>query len=83
MITIKVTLRDIKNGTTAHCKYCPVARALRRQLHRRKVSVGTDCFYLGDASTSSSLPARVQRFIYEFDNGVPVKPFSFCIKDPR
>jgi hypothetical protein len=77
-IKITVTKDDIKSGHRGSVYCCPIAISVRRQAFSSKnvsVSAG-DCSIAG---TYWELSRSAQRFISAFDNGRPVKPFSFIM----
>lgn len=77
-MTIKVTEADIKNGITGRAT-CPVALAIQRKT-KELAYVCWDGIYLqpkGGFSMRIATPKEVKDFVYEFDAGKPVKPFSF------
>lgn len=82
--TITVTQDDIDHGTRCICDSCPVARALQRQgypkAHVEDVVWTPD---LVKETRFRALPAEAIRFIKNFDNLEPVKPFSFQITRPK
>ncbi len=74
-----VTERDIKGANRCNSMRCPIARALHRA-GKKDWSVGSD--ECGDAEISVPLPKKAQKFIADFDNQQPVKPFSFNLRIP-
>ena len=81
---IRVSRDDIRKGKVGDGCNCPVARALKRQTPFRRVNVGSE-IQLGstgiedilDPAISVDSPRKVGRFIEAFDEGKPVKPFTF------
>lgn len=78
-LKITVTQEDIEEGQARSCHRCPVALAMSRTIGRELVvyphyagTLGMDvvCFF----------PSEVEQFIADFDEGKPVKPFSFTVK---
>jgi hypothetical protein len=82
MIRIKVTQEHINKGRRRACRQCPVALAIVEQTEFPNPWVGDTHVDLvtSPESPSYKLPAEVQRFIDNFDNGKPVKPFAFNLK---
>ena len=76
---ITVTKKDILEGTRASGKSCPIALACRRAGIDIGNGVGM-CFIWADPQID--IPLKVSTFIEKFDDGKPVKPFSFHLKVP-
>lgn len=76
---IEVTQADIDKGEASNCSECPVALAARRAFLSRNVSVNQ--VILCTNQDIYSLPKSARQFILDFDDGKPVKPFSFQIPD--
>lgn len=72
---IHVTQAHIDAGEAAHCCLCPVALALR-EATGREWKVSGSLAHL-DYLTWIILSHSVRDFIYDFDAGRPVAPFSF------
>lgn len=70
---IKVTAEDIKNGKRALTDCCPVALATSRLLGKVRVTPR----YLYATNVMVLLPLVAVNFIYKFDRGEPVRPFTF------
>lgn len=81
MITIKVTQKHIDRGDAGNSIWCPVARALIGQIGGR-VRVGSTTFRrdIDLRAQRFPLPRSACRFIAQFDNHKPVKPFNFRIE---
>lgn len=79
-IEIEVTQQDIDRGKPGDFTACAIARAIRRQTHRRAVCVGPEYAYAGGVDYVPVASRRWQRFIYVFDNGRPVKPTRFRLR---
>ena len=78
-IRVVVTEKHIHDGKRGHCRLCPVALALKK-----KYDVAAETVYYGGYyGNTALLPIAAQKFIHNFDNGKPVKPFSFTIWGPR
>jgi len=81
-ITVTVTANDIKASKKAlksgewRTTCCPVAQALRRRWP--DAGVGTTNFTKG-SGLYQSLPKKAMDFIYDYDQGVAVKPFRFTL----
>ena len=71
---VKVTRRDIKNGHLKDEKSCPIALALRRLSFKGCKVDGYDWSF---GNAEAKLPKSARNFVEAFDNGKPVKPFSF------
>lgn len=84
-IVVNVTERDIKRAPKVRQGYasilssCPVALALRRATRNPDVAVSggsrNDAIVVGTFRGYAG--KRVQKFILDFDNKRPVKPFKF------
>lgn len=79
---INVTDDDIKMGRKDNCRECPVALAIARDTNSYNVEVGGSYLILIDDyrfdNSGNCLGLReVFDFVWEFDNGLEVKPFSF------
>ena len=74
---ITVTKEDIQKGRRGDPFLCPVARAIKRRckLTGRKVVVGNSLASV--LSRTLDIPKKAQKFINNFDDKRPVKPFSF------
>lgn len=76
-LKINVTKADIKNGEPGEPRYCPIAIAFNRvSMYNVKV---TNRVFLVDDSVYQ-LPKMAKNFTTLFDNGYPVKPFSFNVR---
>lgn len=78
--TIEVTQNDIDDGVRGNCANCPVALAIGRAFKSRIVSVGAIArvhVWETDRTLYATFPENVYRFMGDFDNLYPVKPFSF------
>ena len=78
VITISVTALDITRGNKGGSTNCPIARATRRCGRTKHVSVGATGITVGEGRYN--LPKTAQRFVQDFDNELPVKPFSFKLR---
>ena len=87
-ITIAVTKTDIKEGKPSNCRYCPLARAIRRRLRKRynyvSVDYGTALIcthdgYMVIPRTEFALPPRVVQFVRDVDRKKRVQPIRFTI----
>lgn len=75
---IKITQDHIDKGLKRDCHSCPIAWAITEVRHQSYVQVGTNDVRI-DAQVYQ-LPAKVSRFISNFDDGQPVKPFAFNLE---
>ena len=69
--------KDIKSGKAGSSCFCPVALAMERVLGA-PVEVWRHTLWF--KGIIYELPYKVMEFIKRFDNGLPVKPFSFTIR---
>lgn len=79
--TIQVTNAHIQNGIKGNCKHCPVALAVMEITHG-EVLVGNDklAAKINDNNHWAYTPDNVNDFVYDFDAGMPVQPFTFEIE---
>lgn len=79
---MKVNVRrwDIWFGEQKSADDCPIARAVKRATGRHDVCVKPNCIYFFRANKYVTIPYEVTDFIYNFDWGRNVKPFSFELK---
>ncbi len=84
---IKVTAKHISNGTALSMCDCPVALALKQQLHKLVIVQVDQLEYMPYSHASkycfvtrtSDTPKKVKQFIKRFDSGKRVRPFSFDV----
>lgn len=79
---IVVTNKEIKRGKRCSLTCCPIALAAQKS-GLRGVSVMSDhilYFISGIGYMFFDLPMKAQSFIYNFDIGEKVKPFSFVLR---
>lgn len=74
MITINVTEEHIAKGKRRNCRSCPIALAIKQKFNCEDVEVGYVMFI---KNYKFDNPTKVDTFIFDFDNGFPVKPFNF------
>lgn len=74
---ISVTQEDIDKGERNECRRCPVALALARAgFSGWEVDAGT-IFLPHSTAEPIRTPVEVTRFVLDFDEGLPVFPFTF------
>lgn len=81
-VHIDVTQEDIDGGCAGNSLECPVARAFRRVTGKDvtvHVSYAAYDYQEDGAHKVILLPTDVASFIWEFDNGDSVSPFSFDV----
>jgi len=82
---IFVTKHDIESGDWHSCIGCPLSIAFRRALNHKYVLVGAKYGEVfreeqkDKAIFKFNLPLSAQKFIKQYDEGKPVKPFNFWI----
>lgn len=78
---IIVKEQHIKDGRIQCPFRCPIALALKENGFEEPVVLGNYFKVRGGFSeiVTVKLSKTVERFIYRFDTGKPVKPFSFSI----
>lgn len=77
---IKVEQKHIKKGKPRNINFCPVALAIAEQVEglssvrvrQTDIGIGKDGYIYYTNS-----PPKVCMFVSNFDEGMPVKPFSF------
>lgn len=74
---IQVTQEHIKCGLRMTGYNCPVALAIQETLNMGTVYVQADVWYIFVGDKQHITPLDVRNFIYLFDSGKPVQPFSF------
>jgi hypothetical protein len=80
---IEVTQQDIDKGLSNNCFLCPIAHAVKRKMNTDCILVYCDRISVMSTIFSSyfyKLPKKAQTFIKQFDDGKPVKPFTFEIE---
>lgn len=87
-MTVSVTETDITDGVRANCVFCPIARAIQRQLAAgcEAITGYRHLTVLGPAEpdyTRLTLPDRVTTWITRFDAGEPVEPLTFTLPVPE
>lgn len=82
-VRIEVLQRDIDRGGI-EATTCPIARAVKRALGRRKICVTNAWVYSSSNSEGekvlAKLPPRAQRWILYYDTHRVVEPFTFSLK---
>jgi predicted HD phosphohydrolase len=93
MVTVEVTRQDIKHGwdwsywrlqqkygknfhkvERKRCEFCPVAIALARTFGQKSIA---ETYRLHVGGVVYRCPEVVSDWMYDFDNGMDVQPFSF------
>lgn len=80
-LTVEVTQEDIDLGVPMYLSECPVARATQR-------ATGNTYSWAGPANIYTEIgvyvdtPKIVSDWMYDFDTGQAVQPFSFEIEVP-
>ncbi len=84
---IEVTQEDIDNGNRGACCTCPIALASKRTAEAvagfpLSVQAGSGCVrFYRVGSVLRSTPTIAGDFMYAFDHGRKVRPFSFELRD--
>ena len=77
---ITVTKEHIKKGKPNLGYACPIALAVREQLHLSAVEVHVDGAGITAGTMDYEIPRAAVLFFWRFDEGKSVKPFSFNLK---
>lgn len=81
---IEVTKKDILNGERCNNCFCPVALAIKRamnnELKHLSVNYKEVWYQTNENVVVSELPVEAIKFINDYDNEQPVKPFNFTLK---
>ena len=78
-ISVRVLARHIKKGVRGSFHYCPIARALRENGHKR-ISVSVKSSFDGKAYRFvDALTAGM--FMVDFDKGLSVSPFTVRFRE--
>lgn len=81
-ITISVTEEDIRIGIVGSCAFCPVASAMDRAgLPEPSASYEFLSWEKEDARAMINTPSRVCNWMIDFDEDLPVSPFTFELRD--
>lgn len=80
MTRIKVTAKDIRDGTRRSCTQCPIVLAIQK-LTTFKVTVSTA--WVEIEGWWERLPFEARLFICNFDTEQKVRPFSFTLNIPK
>lgn len=78
---ITVTKQDISRGIPKNFRRCPIARAIRRATGIKDVKALPG--YASVLGRYTHLPLVATDFIYRFDAGVDVEPFTFSLPIPK
>lgn len=84
-VEITVTAEHIAAGKQCDCVKCPVALAIKDALHPLSIDVQSDLINFGLPGGRYSPvhpPEEVSYFVDEFDDGLPVEPFTFTLELP-
>ncbi len=80
---IEVTKEDIQKGKPLKCNTCPIARAIRRVVGKKRVAVLYGYIKVGNKYAYVSKPNMVEKFIDNFDSADSrryCRPFSFTLR---
>ena len=70
--------QDIDQGTPRSPYFCPIALAMDRNDLEEICVYGSDVSYIdGSMERMGALPEEAMRFLEDFDEQLPVQPFSF------
>ena len=81
-VKIEVTDLEIRNGQTFDPFGCPIALALLREFPN-VYHGGVDPGFIDMNNFRIKVTRKAKKFIKDFDNKIPVKPFSFYISIPK
>ena len=77
VIKVKVTKKHIKCGVKGNEYLCPIARAVRALGYKR---VSVDSVSIITRNQTFSVPYQAGDFIWDFDKGQKVRPFTFIAR---
>ena len=86
ILKVKITKEDIEDGVAGSCYWCPVARAIRREVKKLKdtragyllTGVAVYCREVRVGEWAGNLPEEIANFVIAFDTDRnSVKPISF------
>jgi len=85
---INVTQSHINNGIRESCHKCAIALALNDALDNKYYLLVEDVIHISGLNYNSwitrKINSKIADFIFDFDQGKKVKPFSFNLRDlPR
>lgn len=84
IVTVQVTAEDIRLGLPGECSRCPIAYALLRLLPEPIAwHAGPMSLHVRNKDRellSMCVPVEARDFMYSFDRGQPVDPFSFEVE---
>lgn len=81
---INVTEQHIKMGQKKRASCCPIALAASEQTNMTAIVSLSDIMFKKDEvlyGPKTELPEIACQFIFDFDEGQPVQPFSFELDD--
>lgn len=84
-LEITVTADHIARGARCTSDACPVALAIKETLHPLSVDVQVEVINFGVPGGKFAPvvpPDEVACFVDEFDDGLPVQPFTFTLEVP-
>ncbi len=80
-MVVKVTAKHIRKGIRLSICDCPIALALKEQLHKivevDDIFIAYHTYGPAQGKRWSKTPSPVRSFMIKFDHCKPVKPFSF------
>lgn len=84
-VRVEVTARDIRLGVRGDTCRCPIARALKRATRCKEAVSGLWWCTVETAEHEfrADTPRVALRFMGAFDDGQPVKPFTFTLRGWR
>lgn len=86
-VTVHVSQDHIDKEIVGNCFMCPISRAILDRLKITFVdtmlSVAEEGVTFHSENTVSDLPKEAWKFIWDFDSGISVKPFSFRLEVPE
>jgi hypothetical protein len=80
-IRVSVTAADITAGTRGRARSCPVCLAMNRATGKKGVA-GRLLLWPDDRAGHVATPPAVAAWMEDFDEGRPVRPFTFEIATP-
>lgn len=84
---VHITQAHIDRGVIGNCTRCPIALGLKETFPALEIDVAFSAVHITtpecDHYRYTTLHSSAKKFIVDFDDGKPVKPFSFPFEVPE